>query len=140
NLFTRNIYREYLDQKCPPARESQVAKIASLIVKLGALFFIIGLPMQYAIQLQLLGGVWIIQTLPSVLLGLYFRRLHPIGLLIGWIAGIAAGTAMAWTRTGIATTYVLHIFGVAVPCYAALSSLALNIVVSAVLSFVFNFV
>ena len=38
------------------------------------------------------------------------------------------------------TTFVLHIFGVAVPCYAALSSLALNIVVSAVLSFVFNFV
>jgi SSS family solute:Na+ symporter len=36
-------------------------------VKFGALVFIIFVPLQYAIQLQLLGGIWIIQTLPSVL-------------------------------------------------------------------------
>jgi SSS family solute:Na+ symporter len=47
---------------------------------------------------------------------------------------------MAWTKAGIATTYVLHIFGIAVPCYAALSSLLLNIEVAVVLSFIFNFV
>jgi SSS family solute:Na+ symporter len=140
NLFTRNIYREYLDQNCPPARESQVAKIVSLVVKLGALFFIIELPTQYAIQLQLLGGVWIIQTLPAVLLGLYVSRLNPYALLIGWAAGIATGTWMAVTKAGIVTTYVLHVFGTEIPCYAALSSLILNIAVGLVLSAVLNMI
>jgi SSS family solute:Na+ symporter len=138
NLFTRNIYREFLAPACAPAREAAVAKFASLVVKGGALFFIIGLPMQYAIQLQLLGGVWIIQTLPAVLLGLYLNRLQPHALLVGWACGIAAGTWMTWTKAGIATTYVLHILGVAVPCYAALSALLLNIAVSVSLSLVSN--
>jgi len=138
NLFTRNIWREYVERECDPAREARVAKLASLIVTFGGLFFAIGLPVQYAIQLQLLGGVWIIQTLPSVLMGLYFRQLHPRALLIGWLSGIAAGTGMSWTKAGVATTYVLHVLGVAIPCYAALSSLVLNLLISGVLSLVFN--
>jgi SSS family solute:Na+ symporter len=138
NLFTRNIYREYINPGCSPARESQVAKFASLVVKLGGLFFIVAFPQNYAIQLQLLGGIWIIQTLPAVLLGLYTRRLHPWALLIGWAMGIAAGTAMAATLDFKGSVYPLHILGTTVPCYAALSALALNIAVSAVLSVVFN--
>jgi SSS family solute:Na+ symporter len=140
NLFTRNIWKEYFDPNCPPARESQVAKIVSIFVKAGALFFIIGLPVSYAIQFQLLGGVLIIQTLPAVLLGLYFPRLHPWALLAGWIVGISSGTAMAAASHFQTSTYVLHLFGMAVPCYAALSSLGLNIAVSVVLSVVFNLV
>jgi SSS family solute:Na+ symporter len=37
-----------------------------------------------------------------------------------------------------ASVYVLHIGGVALPCYAALSSLLLNLAVGILLSFVFN--
>ncbi|HEV2679568.1 MAG TPA: sodium:solute symporter, partial [Rhodanobacter sp.] len=88
NLFTRNIYREYLAPDCSPAREAKVAKLFSLIVKVGALFFVIALPTSYAIQLQLLGGIWIIQTLPAVLLGLYTSRFNPWALLTGWAVGI----------------------------------------------------
>ena len=138
NLFTRNIYREFLSPNCTPRRESSVAKLTSLVVKLGALFFIIGLPMQYAIQLQLLGGIWIIQTLPSVLLGLYTRKLHPLALLIGWAAGIGAGTWMAAQSSFKSSIYALHILGASVPCYAALSSLVLNITVAVVLSLILN--
>jgi len=137
NLFTRNIYREYLDRDCPPARESQVAKIASLVVKVGALLFIIKLQKQ-AIELQLLGGIWIIQTLPAVLIGLYTRWLNPWALLCGWAAGIATGTWMAAELDFAKSIYALHIFGWTIPCYAALSSLILNIVVSVVLSGLFN--
>jgi SSS family solute:Na+ symporter len=140
NLFTRNIWREYLDKDCPPARESQVAKIVSMVVKLGALIFIIGLPVKYAIQFQLLGGVWIIQTLPAVLLGLYFPRLRPAALLLGWATGIAAGTAMAASLNFQSSTFPLHILGLVIPCYAALSSLILNIVVSVVMTFVLNLI
>ncbi|HWA03534.1 MAG TPA: sodium:solute symporter [Rhizomicrobium sp.] len=136
NLFTRNIYREYIDRNCPHRRESSVARLASLVVKLGALFFVIGLPTSYAIQLQLLGGIWIIQTLPAVVLGLYTRRLHPAALLTGWASGIAAGTWMAAQSGFKSSIYALDLFGTVVPCYAALSSLLLNIAVSAALSLV----
>jgi SSS family solute:Na+ symporter len=134
NLFTRNIYKEYLNPGATHKQESDTAKIVSLVVKLGALFFIIELPTQYAIQLQLLGGIWIIQTLPSVVLGLYTRKLHPTALLIGWASGIAAGTAMAWMNAFKSSIFALNIFGTVVPCYAALSSLVLNIAVAVVLS------
>jgi SSS family solute:Na+ symporter len=65
NLFTRNVWREFLDRKCTDAEEAGVAKIVSLVVKIGALFFIIFLPQQYAIQLQLLGGIMIIRLRPQ---------------------------------------------------------------------------
>ncbi|MEA2223396.1 MAG: hypothetical protein QOH83_1772, partial [Solirubrobacteraceae bacterium] len=34
-------------------------------MKVGALVIIVTLPTKYAIELQLLGGVWILQTLPA---------------------------------------------------------------------------
>ncbi len=70
NLFTRNVYREFFHPRATDKQEAQMAKWVSLIVKFGALSFIVFVPLQYAIQLQLLGGVWIIQTLPTVLIGL----------------------------------------------------------------------
>ena len=140
NLFTRNIYREYIDPACKPEREAAVAKIVSMVVKFGALFFVIELSSTYAIQLQLLGGIWIIQTLPAVIGGLYQNRLNPWALLVGWAAGMATGSWMSWSLGLKSAIYVLHIAGVAIPCYAALSSLVLNIAVSVVLSVVFNVV
>lgn len=138
NLFTRNIYREFFKPDCTPKHESQVAKIVSLVVKAGALVFILEGQAKTAIELQLLGGIWIIQTLPAVMLGLYTRWLHHRALLIGWIVGIGAGTWMAAESSFKASVYVLHIGGIALPCYAALSSLVLNLVVSYGLSLAFN--
>ncbi len=93
NLFTRNIYKEYLKKDATPQQEAQVAKIASLVVKLGAVAAILFLNPQFSIDLQLIGGVIILQTLPSVALGLYTRWLHRGGLIAGWVAGMAAGPA-----------------------------------------------
>lgn len=138
NLFTRNIYREFFAPDCAPARESQVAKIASLVVKVGALAFIVGVPQSYAIQLQLLGGIWIIQTLPAVLIGLYTRWLNPWALLAGWAVGITSGTTMAASLNFAKSIYSVTLFGVTIPCYAALSSLILNLGLAILLSAVFN--
>ena len=138
NLFTRNIYREFIHPNCTDAEESRVAKLASLVVKAGALVFIFALDLPYALQLQLLGGVWIIQILPSVVLALYTRMLHGWALLIGWAVGIGLGTWMAWTLDFKGAIYPLSMFGTTVPCYIALSSLLVNIVVAAVLSVIFN--
>ena len=65
NLFTRNIYREFIKPDATPKQEAQVSKIVSLVVKFGALLFVLSLDRQNAINFQLLGGVWILQTLPG---------------------------------------------------------------------------
>ena len=140
NIFTRNIWRAFLHPACTDAEEAGIAKLVSLAVKVGALFFIIFLPQQYAIQLQLLGGVWIIQTAPAVMLGLFCRWLDGWALLIGWAAGIGWGTAMAASLSFKAAVYSLPFFGTIVPGYAAFYGLVLNLVVSVMLSPLFNFV
>src|SRR5690242_9519521 len=134
NLYTRNIHRAYFERRMSDHRETQIAKIVSLIVKLGALAFIIFLPLQYAIQLQLLGGIWIIQTLPAIVFGLYTRWLDHRGLLLGWLVGLASGTWMAYTLAFKSTNYVLHLGSFAVPGYAAVYSLVLNIVVAVIVT------
>src|SRR5215212_4952631 len=96
NLFTHTIYKEYLKKDATPQQEAKVAKIASLVVKLGAVLAILGLNPQFSIDLQLIGGVIILQTMPSVALGLYTRWLHRGGLIAGWVAGMAAGLLMVY--------------------------------------------
>src|SRR6202522_4521567 len=44
NLFTRNLYGALLRREMLPAEESQIAKVVSLVVKFGALVFVLKLP------------------------------------------------------------------------------------------------
>src|SRR5918912_1066848 len=71
NLFTRNVYKAYLKPEATDAQEAKVSKIVSLITKLGALLFVLTLDKQNALNFQLLGGVWILQTLPAIVFGLF---------------------------------------------------------------------
>jgi SSS family solute:Na+ symporter len=138
NLFTRNVYREFWRPDCSERDETNVAKIVSLIVKIGAVLFILAIPEAYAVQLQLLGGIWIIQILPPVVLGLYTRAFNAEALLAGWAVGTLAGTYMAATSGFTSSIFPLTVFGLTVPAYAALYSVALNIAVALVLTPVFD--
>src|ERR1700746_3953226 len=73
NLFTRNVWKSYVTPDIPHAGEASVAKVTSLVVKVGALAFILFLPVQFALDLQLLGGLWILQTFPALVFGLFTR-------------------------------------------------------------------
>jgi solute:Na+ symporter, SSS family len=137
NLFTRNVYREFFHRGATDKQEAQMAKLVSLIVKFGALVFIVFVPLQYAIFLQLLGGIWIIQTLPSVLIGLYTRWFNPWALLIGWAAGTFTGTYLFFA-TGFTTNYALVIGGWTLTGYSAVYTLILNLVIAIVLTPVMN--
>ena len=137
NLFSRNIYREFINPKCNPMQESRMAKTMSLAVKVGALMFIIYLPHEYAIQMQLLGGIWIIHTFPSLIFGLYTRWLNSKALLIGWAVGMTGGTWMA-ASINFQAIYPLVIFGTPVRLYIAVYSVLLNFAVSVALTLVFN--
>jgi SSS family solute:Na+ symporter len=137
NLYTRNIHREFINRNPTDRQESQNAKWVSLIVKLGALVFILFVPTEYAIQLQLLGGIWIIQTLPSVMFGVYTRWFNDWALLLGWAAGIVAGTAMA-IAVNLKSAYPLSIGGYTFPGYIAVYTVILNLVVTILLTPLFN--
>jgi len=134
NLYTRNIHKEFFNKNIDGKSETHVAKTVSLVVKVGALAFIIFLPVTYAVQLQLLGGIWIIQTLPAIVLGLYTRFLDHRGLLLGWAVGIISGTWMAITLQLKGSIFAIHVGGLAIPGYAAIWSLILNITVAVVVS------
>ena len=137
NLYTRNIHREFINRSPTDRQEAQMAKWVSLIVKFGALVFILFVPTQYAIQLQLLGGIWIIQTLPAVMLGVYTRWFNDWALLIGWAAGTVVGTAMA-AAVNFTPTYPLALGGYTFPGYTAFYTVILNLVVAIVLTPVVN--
>jgi solute:Na+ symporter, SSS family len=96
NLWTRNIYKAFLKPGATSKEEATQSKIVSLLVKFGALIFVLTLPNQFAINLQLLGGVWILQTLPAIVIGLYTRWLHRWALFAGWAVGFAYGTWLAY--------------------------------------------
>ncbi|MES2390864.1 MAG: sodium:solute symporter [Acidobacteriota bacterium] len=131
NLFTRNLLGELRKEKMTPKEESAVAKIVSLAVKFGALAFVLKLPATYAIEMQLLGGIWIAQLFPSVVIGAFTRWMNPWALLAGWAAGMTCGTSMAVSLHLKGSVYPIHMFGGVYPMYAAVPSLALNLAVSA---------
>jgi solute:Na+ symporter, SSS family len=137
NLYTRNIHREFINKNPTDKQESKVAKLTSLIVKVGALIFILFVPTKYSVQLQLLGGIWIIQTLPPVMLGAYTRWFNSWALLAGWAVGTFAGTWMA-IEVKLTNTYPLHVGDHTFPGYSAVYSVILNLLVVVVLTPVFN--
>jgi SSS family solute:Na+ symporter len=148
NLFTRNIYKEYLRPQASPREEAQVSKLASLLVKVGALLAIIALDVQYAIDLQLIGGVLILQILPAVVFLLYGRWFHRWALLAGLGVGLAVGVWMLYVTPnaqngkqhfGGAQWAFTHIgFDTKATIYTGIVALALNVLVAAVLTLVFR--
>jgi SSS family solute:Na+ symporter len=144
NLWTRNVYKAFLKPDATPAQEATQSKLISLLVKFGAVVFVLGLPSEFAINLQLLGGVWILQTFPAIVLGLYTRWLHRWALLLGWATGMVYGT---WTAYGVPVVGKpgSHFGGpLAVApftdtkVYIALTAVVLNLVVAVVATWILN--
>ncbi|WP_093211969.1 MULTISPECIES: monocarboxylate uptake permease MctP [unclassified Variovorax] len=135
NLFTRNFWKAYVKPDVTPAGEAKVAKIVSLVVKLGALVFILFLPTQFALDLQLLGGLWILQTFPSVVFGLFFGWFRAPALLTGWAVGLVGGSWLAFSD-GIKPVHTFVIGGDSYTLYTGLTALVLNIVVAVLVQLV----
>ncbi|GLS22759.1 sodium:solute symporter [Labrys miyagiensis] len=132
NTFTRNVWKPFIEPDISPEKESYLAKLMSLIVKVGALVVIIWLPTQFALDLQLLGGVWMIQIFPAVVAGLYTRWFNGWALLIGWAVGMLVGSYLSWGPTAL--TPAVSIYGTTF--YIGLVAVVLNFVVSVVLTMV----
>ena len=143
NTFTRNIYKEWIKPDATDAQEAQVSKIASLVVKAFALAFVFTMDKQNAINFQLLGGIWILQTFPAIVFSLYTRWFHKWALLLGWASGMVYGTIQAYRVINPVTGK--HFGGslAEIPAlgdlgYIALTAFVLNVVVAVVLTLAFN--
>jgi hypothetical protein len=109
---------------------------------------------QNAINLQLLGGVWILQTFLAIVAGLCTRWFHRWALLVGWAAAMVWGTVTAYNQTvpntktklvdgkPVTTVHGVRHFGSSVAnfpfthvtMYIAISALVTNIVVAVALT------
>ncbi|MEE1784817.1 sodium:solute symporter family protein [Streptomyces sp. SP17BM10] len=140
NLFTRNVYKEWLKPSATAADETRIAKLVSLLVKVGALVFVLGMDKQAAINLQLLGGLWILQTFVAIVGGLFTRWFHHWALFAGWAAGMSYGTWEAYRIASPATKHfggnAAEIPGIGQYGYIGLTAFVLNLVVAVVLTLV----
>ncbi len=142
NTFTRNIYKEWLNKDATPAQEAKVSKLASLVVKAFALVFVLTLDKQNAINFQLLGGIWILQTFPSIVFSLYTRWFHRKALLAGWAVGMVYGTVEAYKVASPTTEHfggsLREIPVIGELGYIAMAAFAINLLISVLLTLVFN--
>ncbi|HYH35408.1 MAG TPA: sodium:solute symporter [Nocardioides sp.] len=143
NTFTRNIYKEWLKKDATPAEEARVSKLMSLLVKAFALIFVLTLDRQNAINFQLLGGIWILQTFPAIVFSLYTRWFHRWGLLAGWAVGMVYGTIEAYQVVNPVTGSHFggslgEIPGLGEMGYIAMTAFALNILVTVVVTLALN--
>ncbi|TNC46453.1 monocarboxylate uptake permease MctP [Mumia zhuanghuii] len=139
NTFTRNVYKEFIKPQATPKQEAKVSKLSSLVVKLFALVFVLTLDRQNAINFQLLGGIWILQTLPVIVFSLYTKWFHRWGLLAGWAVGMVYGTISAYNVVNPVTG--AHFGGSLDPIpvighlgYIALTAFVINVAVATVVT------
>jgi SSS family solute:Na+ symporter len=111
------------------------------------LIFVLALPKDFAINLQLLGGIWILQTLPAIVIGLYTRWLHRHALLAGWAVGMVWGTIAAYNKPVVGdpgshfggSVGPLEVFGISISenlIYFGLTALVLNLLVAVIGTYV----
>ena len=140
NLFTRNIFTEFFKPDASTRLQTRVSQWASLAVKLGALYFAVELPHTFAINLQLLGGVWILQIAPMLIGGLFTRWFDRYALLLGWLAGMAFGTIAAYKSASPTVSHWASSsdieFGHTV--YIGLSAVLINLVIVVILTVIFR--
>ncbi|AKZ61552.1 sodium:solute symporter [Herbaspirillum hiltneri N3] len=137
NLFTRNFWKPYVNPNVSAEGEAKVAKMVSLVVKFGALVFILFLPTKFALDLQLLGGVWILQTFPALVFGLFIGWFGANALLAGWAVGIIGGSWLAYAD-GIKPVHTFHIGADSYTMYTGLIALALNIAVAVIVNVILD--
>jgi SSS family solute:Na+ symporter len=144
NLFTRSIYREYLHPRATPAQEARVSRYTSLAVKLGAVVCIFLLSPQFSVDLQLIGGVIVLQMIPAVCIGLLTPWFHrwalTAGLLVGLVVGMVqlyqipqlspGGRSIARAHFGGSSWPLTHLgLHTSASVYVGMLALAVNLVV-----------
>ncbi|MDG6094752.1 sodium:solute symporter [Acetobacter sp. AN02] len=126
NLVTHNIL--------PKGYETVTgARVTGFVVKLGALICVLFLNAKFAIDLQLLGGVVVLQTFPALVLGVTKLRMTSSALLAGWAAGSVSGLALCW-MDGLKPVHPVGFGDISWVVSTGLIALGINLVVVLVIS------
>lgn len=135
NLLTRNIAK-FFRPDMTPENEARLSKWASVVFKFLALLFIFVISASSALQLQLLGGIIILQTLPSIFLTMYTKRLNRYGLIVGWVGGMAVGLylELAANHFGSLSTTLLNVGSPIGYIFVGLAALAMNLLLVLIIS------
>jgi SSS family solute:Na+ symporter len=137
NIFIRDIFSQFFGQSAA-GRETFIAKLFAIFMIIGAVAFILFIPLTYAVQLQLLGGMWVIQTFPAIALSVLTRFFNGWALLAGWAAGIVTATWLAALNHFAGAIYPFHILGITLPSYIAFATVLLNTAIAGLLSIPLN--
>ncbi|MDG6908240.1 MAG: sodium:solute symporter [Nitrososphaerota archaeon] len=132
-LLSRNIVKEF-KPNLSAKRETDIAKWSSVAFKFIALAFVFIVPASYAIELQLLGGIVILQLLPSIFIGLYSKWFRKEGLIAGLLIGTISGIFLAIEANNFGplnTSLFSTPFG---SLYIAVIALGLNLVITTAIS------
>ncbi len=90
NLLTRNLYLEYINPNASEKAQTNLSRVLVVVVIVAALAFsLVPAASGEIVYLQTIGGAIIMQTLPSVYLALFTRKLNKYPVGIGWLAGLA---------------------------------------------------
>jgi len=104
SLFTRSIYCEFFRPRASGKEEARVSQWASLFVKIGAVVVVLLLRADFATEIQSIGGVIILQTLPAVFFGLLVGWFHRWALVLGMIGGLAMSIYMLYQIPAVDAT------------------------------------
>ena len=142
NLLTRNIYKAFFRPEATRAGGAGHSKLASLVVKFGALIFVL-VPRQ-ELRHQLPAARWHLD--PADVPGARVRSLHPLvppagHCSLGWAVGMVYGTWSAYMtsstrspqqRTSAARSANIPLLGD--KGYIALTAFVMNVVIAAALT------
>jgi solute:Na+ symporter, SSS family len=122
NLFTRNFWKAYVNPDVSVEGEAHVAKVTSLVVKVGC-----WRPFICRHSLHSICSCWAACGSCKRFLRWYSRP----ALLLGWLAGFLGGTWLAWSD-GLKPLHTLVFGSTSFSLYVGLLALAINIAVAVV--------
>lgn len=98
NLITRNIYLEYANKAASEKSQVLVGRIFVFVMVVASLVFALT-PAASGLIFYLLtmSYAWLLQTLPAIILSMYWRGLDKYSVGIGWLAGFAVVTYGLYT-------------------------------------------
>ncbi|MEM2199884.1 MAG: sodium:solute symporter, partial [Thermoplasmata archaeon] len=114
-----------------PKTETKISKYSTIIFAFIALGFVFVFPLTYSVQLQLFGGILILQILPSVFLGLITNKLDKYSLMAGLIVGIGTGIYFMEIANKFSTwtTTLLTVNSQLGPLFIGLLALSINLAI-----------
>jgi len=93
NLITRNIYLEYFNKRANEKRQVLIGRIFVFVMIVASLIFVLT-PAASGLIFYLLtmSYAWLLQTLPAIIISMYWPKLDKYSVAAGWLFGIVFTT------------------------------------------------